>query len=234
MIRRLLSLVSFAAIVAVPCVPGTISGQARHVWLEPRFGWLVPTRDLGRTDVLGGSGFGIFDRADQTAVLGVAVGVELGGPWALRSSWDRSLDASVPGEWRCVPFIACPAVLLPLEGELSRWTAGIDVLFRPATIVVVDPIVFAGVGVRRSRLVWGEPEADVTLPAFSFSETEAVYGLGVGVERSLGKLKLFGEVEATAVRFGGGRYDSIEGNVPAERKLALDVGFLAGVRVLLR
>jgi hypothetical protein len=100
--------------------------------------------------------------------------------------------------------------------------------------LLADPFLFAGVGLRRSRLVWSEPGADITLPAFSFSETEAIYELGAGVERSLGRIRLFGEIGATAGRFGGGRYDSIEGNVPADRELALDVGLVAGARVLLR
>lgn len=232
MMRRLFSLVSVAAIAAV-CGPGWLAGQTGQVWAEPRGGWLAPTSDLGRTDVLGNTGFGVFGRVDQSPMLGVGAGVELGAGWTLRSSLDRSLGATVRGEWQCVPFVGCPAVLLPLEGELSHWTAAIDALYRPATALPLDPVVFAGLGLRRSQLDWGQPPADVTLPAFSFSETVAVYRFGTGVQRSLGRAKVFGEVQATAVRFGGGPYESIEGSIEADRKLSLDMGFIGGVRLRL-
>jgi hypothetical protein len=233
MLRRLVAVVSCAAVLAVAIAVAPLAGQTGRVWVEPRVGWLVPTRDLGRTDIVASAGFGVFERADQSAVLGLGAGVELGSRLALRAAVDRSLDATVVGEWKCVPFVGCPDVLLPLEGELSRWTTVIDVLYRPATPFPVEPVVFAGFGLQRNQLGWNQPEADVTLPAFSFSETEPVYRLGVGAERSLGRVKLFGEVDATAVRFGGGLYESIEGNVAADRTLSVDMGFVGGVRIRL-
>ncbi len=87
MMRRLLSVVSYAAIVAVPWASRPIAGQVGQVWVEPRVGWLVPTRNLGRTDILGNAGFGVFQQVDQSAVLGLGAGVELGAggrsglPW---------------------------------------------------------------------------------------------------------------------------------------------------------
>lgn len=216
-------------------VPGRLWGQTGRVWLEPKAGWLVPTRDLGRTDILGGSGYGIFDQVDQSAVVGLGIGFDLGARWALRATVDRSFAAEVKGEWRCVAFVACPSVLLPVDGQLTRWTTSADLLYRPPTPLPVAPVVFAGVGVRSSQLDWSEPAADVTLPAFSFDETEAVVRLGLGLERSLGRTaRLFGEVEASSMQFGGGAYESIEGNVEAERTTALDFGFVGGIRIRLR
>ncbi len=133
-----------------------------------------------------------------------------------------------------MPFVACPSVLLPLEGELNRWTAAVDALYRPATTFPLVPVIFAGIGFRRSELSWSQPAANITLPALSFHETEPVYRLGLAVERSLGRAKVFGGVEATAVRFGGDLYESIEGNVEADRRLTLDMGLAGGVRIRLR
>lgn len=222
-----------AAVVAGGLAPARATGQAGGIWLEPRAGWLMPTRDLGRTDILDNSGYGVFEQTDPSAMVGLGVGVDLGTRWAIRGSVDRSFRAAVEGEWQCVPFVACPAVLLPVAGDLTRWTTSVDVLYRPVTPLPLHPMLFAGVGVRRSELSWGAPEADVTLPAFSFNETRAVVRAGLGLERSVGPARLFGQVEATSSRFGGGAYESVEGNVDADRTRSIDVGVMGGLRVRL-
>ena len=96
------------------------TSSAGRAWIEPRAGYIFPTRDLGRTDIIDNQGFGVFEDADPTAVLGLGAGVDLGSGFAIRASADWTLEASVNGEWRCAPFVACPAVLLPLDGNLSR------------------------------------------------------------------------------------------------------------------
>jgi hypothetical protein len=225
------SCVPLTAILTAAGVAGPVVAQAGRVWIEPRAGWLVPTGDLGRTDVLGSTGFGEFEQVDQSAALGAGVGVEFGSGWALRASAARYLKAGVRGEWRCVPFVPCPSVILPLDGELDRWMAAIDALYRPGAGLPLNPVVFAGVGVRRSALRWNPPAVDVTLPAFSFADTEAVYRLGVGVERGIGPVQLFAEVDAMAGRFGGGLYETKEGNLPADRAFTLEMGLAGGVRL---
>ena len=217
------------AIAPGPPVAGTLGG----IWVEPRGGWRVPTTDLGRTDVIAGTGYGIFEMAEQSIVFGLAAGFEAGAGLALRISVLRSPEKAVHGEWKCVPFIACLAVLLPLDGDLSAWTGAIDVLYRLPMQLALEPVVFAGAGFRRSRLDWSQPAADVTLPGFSFKETVPIYRFGGGVGYAVGAATVFAEVEAVAARFGGGSYESIEGSVEADRELSVDVGFLGGVRVRL-
>jgi hypothetical protein len=222
----------FSLPVASPSVPFQGRIASSRFWFEPRVGWMVSTRDLGRTDVIENTGFGVFEQVDPTVSLGLGIGVDLGSGVGLRVSADLALAASVHGEWRCAPFVACPAVLLPLDGDLTRWNGAVEALYTIPIGFRLRPVAFAGVGVRRAGLEWNEPAADVTLPAFSFDDTEAIYRLGAGAVYSLGAAaEIFGQVEATATRFGGGAYDSIEGSVEADRKLSFDMGFLVGVRV---
>ncbi len=214
-------------------IPGALHAQAGHVWLEARGGWLFPTSDLGRTDVIDNWGYGVFEQVDDGAVFGVGLGVGLGSRWAIRASFDHALDVPVHGQWQCAPFVACPAVLLPLEGDLTRWSVVVDALVRPALEILVTPVFSAGVGVRRNALSWGEPAADVTLPAFSFSDTDVLVRFGVGAERALGNATLFGEFQMTTARFGGGAFESIEGSIAADRDVSIEMGLVAGVRIRL-
>ncbi len=225
---------SYVVVLVTLAVTEPLVAQTGTVWVEARGGWLVPTNDLGRTDVIANSGFGVFERVDGSPVLGVGVGLGLGTRWALRASYDHALDADVRGEWKCAPFVACPSVLLPLDGVMSRQTAMIDAMYRPAAELPLTPVLFAGLGVRKSRLTWSEPAADITLPAFSFDETDPVVRFGLGLERTLGATSLFGEVAMTTTRFGGASFESIEGSLPADRDLSLDLGLFAGVRITLR
>jgi len=144
------------------------------------------------------------------------------------------MGAPVSGEWRCAPFAACPDVLLPLEGEMERWSVGLDALYRPTSALPVDVRLFVGVGYRRNHLSWGEPSADVQLPAFEFEEGRVAYRLGGGLERSLEAISVFGEAEALASNFGGAPYESIEGNLEGKRQTTLDVSVVGGFRIRLR
>lgn len=215
------------ALVAMVFIPGWTTAQ---VWVEPHIGWNAPTSDLGRTDIISSNGFGEFERAEPHAVFGLGVGLNLGNQWSLRASVDRALEAAVEGEWKCAPFVACPAVLLPLDGQLSYWNVALDALYRIPLPVPVSPYLSAGIGLRKSDLDWSDPPADIVLPAFSFNETNVAYRLGVGVEYLTGVAAFFGAVEASASRFGGAPFRSIEGSIEEDRPLALEMGITAGVR----
>lgn len=232
--NRTLSVVSFLSIVSTTGLSSPTSAQADRLWAEPRLGWAMPTRDLGRTDVIGNAGFGDFQQVDEGVVVGLGIGASLGPRWAFRVTADRLIGASVAGEWRCAPFVACPAALLPLDAELSRWSVAADAIYRPRTHLPLDPVLFAGAGIQQSELSWGPPEADITLPALAFKEREPIYHAGAGLERRVGDATLFGTLQVTSSRFGGGLYESIEGVMPEERQRSLDVGITTGMRVRLR
>ncbi len=234
----LLLLVAFIVFAGVGPT-GTAAQRASQdpaggLWVGARLGGHVPLRHLGRTDILASSGYGAFERADRGGTLGFDALLHVSPRWALRATLDRAGGASVAGEWKCVPFVACPSVLLPLDGELSHWTGVLAASFRAEIESIPDPRFWFGLGFRRNALEWGPPAADITLPAVSFHETTVAYRLGVGIEQPLGRARAFGEVETTASRFGGGLYQSIEGGIEADRRLAVDLTLTAGLRVRLR
>lgn len=222
-----------AAALLGPAVAAPAAAQVGRVWIEPRAGWVVPTRDLGRTDVIGASGYGEFGRLDAGLSLGVGVGVAVADAWALRLSGDRTSNLAVSGEWRCAPFVACPDVLLPLDGEMDRWSVGLDVIYRPAAGLPVEPTLFAGLAVRESSLTWDAGDI-VQFPALGFEERGIAYRLGAGLQRAVGPTTAFAEVEASTSRFGGAAYPSIEGDLEADRPAALDIGLMAGMRIRVR
>lgn len=224
----LVAVCTVAAIAATMARP--VSGQGRGVRIEPRVGLLVATTDLGRTDVLGGLGFGEFGSADVATTLGFGARVLFGSMWTVRASVDWSAETAVAGEWKCAPSVPCPAVLLPLRGELSRWSASVDAGFRIAALPL-NPTLYAGFGLRESELDWGPPEADVTLPAFSFEEREPTYRLGIGVEKSLGSVTVFAEVDGLASRFGGHAFGEAQTRLEEERDLRWDLGLSGGVSI---
>jgi hypothetical protein len=232
--KKLVWIWSRAALLLGPAVVTPAAAQVGQVWIEPRAGWVLPTRDLGRTDVIGGSGYGVFEQVEAGLTVGVGVGVGVADAWALRISGDRTRDLAVSGEWRCAPFVACPSIILPLDGELDRWSVGLDVVYRPALGLPVEPTLFGGLALRQSSLTWSPNTVPITLPALGFEDRETVFRLGAGVQRAIGAATAFAEVEASTSRFGGAPYASIEGGLEADRHAALDIGLIAGMRVRVR
>lgn len=214
--------------------PERAVAQAGQIWIEPRLGWVMPMQDLGRTDILGGAGYGVFGQLDPGLSFGLGVGVGIAERWALRVYSDRTRDQAVPGEWRCAPFVVCPAVLLRLDAEMDRSAVGLDVLYRPDLGLPVRTTLSSGVAVRKNTLTWSSPDADVALPTLRFEDQQALYRFGIGLDHSLGAATLFSEVEALFSHFGGRAYQSIEGSVIEDRPTTVDVGLVGGLRVRVR
>ena len=227
---------SLLVLLVALCVPVAAAAQSGTVWLEPHGSWSQPTRDLGRTGVVAASGWGEFSRADPAPTLGLGVGVGLSSDLMLRLTADRLFESDVQGEWHCVPFIACPSVVIPLDGEMSRWSAVLDLQYRPGPNLPVGPVLSLGTGVARTRVEWNEPDI-IQVGISEFTETAPVYRLGVGGEAGAGPVALVGEVRGTVLRFGGADYRSIEGDLIApvtEPTTQFDLSFGAGVRIRIR
>jgi len=228
---------SVVLVLLFSLLPASLAGQAGTVWLEPHGSWGIPTGDLGRTAVLANNGYGDFGDYGSGLSLGLAGGVEVGGGLAVRASVDRVFDTDVEGQWLCVPFIACPAVVVPLDGEASRWSAAVDVQYRPGAELPVAPVLSAGIGIARTRVDWAEPDVDFSLPAMVFEDTTPMYRVGLGAERGLGRTVFFAEVAGTLLRFGGPDYQSIEGDIPADISkptTQFDVAVGGGFRIRVR
>lgn len=213
------------------CAPSNALGQDPPFGFELRAGFVSPTSELGRTEVLQGAGYVVFDEPGTAATLGGAVLARVSGPWSLRVSVDHQFDTDVDGAWYCAPFVACPAVLIEPEGQLRRWVLGADVRLRALSVPgPVQPVVFAGGGVRWSRLRWSSPIDEVPIPQ-AFDQQDFFWRLGLGASGRVGPVELFGEAGGTVGPFGVESEQYIEGLVPDGRETGLDVGVIAGVRI---
>lgn len=217
------------AVPATAQLPGSI-------WVEPRVGWSVARGDLGRTDILGNAGSLRFDEIDPGPALGVGAGVTLTSVLAIRGSVDVSPDADATGVWSCAPFVACPSVVLTVEGRVARRTVSVDAILDPGlNLSIVRARIVAGVGLRHYTMTWEDPSLDAfDLPEHRFESTESVLRLGIDLASAVGAGELFASLEASGGRVGGERVLFIEGVVPDGRETRIDFGLLAGVRWPLR
>lgn len=206
--------------------------ETGSVWLEPRAGWAGAAGDLGRTAILAGMGFTRFDEVEGSPVFGLGVAVTLSEAISLRAFVDRATNADARGEWMCAPFIACPSVVMEVEGEVGRWSGGLDVLIDPGfDLGPMESHLIAGVGLRRHTLTWGDPAVlNLGVAAHRFTDTDPVLRLGVGLAHRLRSAELFGSFEATGGRFGAPGMQLIEGSLPDGRDTRIDLATLVGVR----
>lgn len=116
--KRLLGVSCLALVVTTLWTVRPLTAQTGGVWIEPRVSGLVPTRDLGRTDVLESSGFATFERADPSLSVGVGLGVRRSS-----LSWQQP-DADFP----------LPALGFDETGLAYRLGLGVERSFEPATL----------------------------------------------------------------------------------------------------
>jgi hypothetical protein len=227
-----------ASLLLLPVDAVAQTGSFRSVWLEARAGYSFPSTDLGRTAVLNGVGYVALRRPDPAARLGVGVGFDLAGPFAARITADRTLEASVDGQWFCDAFSPCPAVLILVDGHVRLWTAAADLIFRPATGGwPLEPILFLGTGFRRYSLRWDSPIPEVPI-ATGFQKRRVFVRPGLGAELERGPWRAFAEVDAAIGGFGVGAPGLIEGTTPpdptGEPRTQVDISVSAGLRLRVR
>lgn len=212
----------------------SLAAQGTTIDVELRAGFVHPTTDLGRTAVVGGAGSVTFGQADTGPLLGAGVAVAPTSAWGFRVMVDHGFARSMTGLWECAPFVACPAVLIEPQGDVSDWTFGADVRFTPSLALgPLRPSLFAGAGIRRFHLEWASPLLQVPIPT-TVDETNAFARMGAGVSGHVRPIELFGEVTGTFGPFGAEEERFIEGSVPDGRTTNVDVGLVMGLRVHLR
>jgi hypothetical protein len=228
---RTLACTTVCLLPTVICPPSAVAQKdGKRVAVEARFGYVRPTAELGRTAVLESTGYVEFGKADPGASVGAAALVHLNGPFSVRLAVDYSLGSNARGQWSCAPFVACPAVVILADGEISRTSVGGDLRYTPkASEWPVEPVVFAGAGWRWHRLRW-TADPDVPIPD-AFDESDFFTRVGAGAARDAGPASFFFEIETLIGPFGSEEERFIEGSVPADRNTQVDVGLVAGVRL---
>lgn len=235
MARMLGRSVGATLLLAGLAVP-VLTQEPGSVWVEPRLGWSFAHGELGRTDILQAAGSLRFDDIENGPALGVGAGVTLTSTLALRGSVEISRDVDATVVWSCAPFVACPSVVLTVEGQVARWAAGVDAIVDPGVVVAtVRPRIVVGAGVRHYTMTWDDPiVAAFDVPVHRFEGTEPALRLGLELASRAGHGEIFASFEATGGRFGGERAHFVEGAVPDGRKTRVDLGLFAGVRWPLR
>lgn len=178
-------------------------------------------------------GYVDFGRPADAPSLGVGAVVTWSDAWSTRLTVDRGRSGDVPGRWFCAPFVVCPSVLIRVNGELTTWTLGGDVLFSPSVPnPVAGPTLFVGAGIRHRDLGWDSPNEQVPIPT-RFARTDLVARLGLRAARTVGRVELHAEVRSDFGRFGAGEERFIEGSIEDGRVTNVDVGVSLGVGVRL-
>jgi hypothetical protein len=166
---------------------GAQERQAPRISLEARIEYAHPTRDLGRTGVLGG-GYVAFERVRAGPALGGGLSVQVAGPFHVRVRADFAAETAVSGQWFCDAFTPCPALLIPVDGQVRSWSLGAEIHYRPEFAALpFEPSMFLGSGRHARRIRWDSPVPDVPIPT-SYHQSSAFLRAGLGASRSVGVL----------------------------------------------
>jgi hypothetical protein len=170
----------------VSLIPAVLQAQERVRFdISPRAGLYVPTGAIGPAARGAGPWYLRLDQADPS--LTVELSAQARWPGArvqTRVSGLYALPSSVPGEFQCSPGQACPAVLLPVDAEVSVIAAVADVIVSPMAGERVQPYAALGAGVKRYGYSWDD--AMVFMTAGAHSETSFTLHAGLGVEVGVG------------------------------------------------
>ena len=172
------SLVLLLALFAVP--QGLCAQNSGRVHVVPLVGWSLPLNELGAVEPTGSAWYLSLGKPDPTLALGASVEVHWpSSPFGVRVTGVTTLQAGAGGFFDCYPGLACPAVLLDTDADVSALAATADLLFSPFRARPVRPFAVVGAGFRRYAFDW--PAPPVLVEAGSHSETTAAVRLGLGM-----------------------------------------------------
>ncbi len=229
------SLVMMATILVAPAAVAAQDGSQARLSFEARAGYTLPTRELGRTGVLGtpGQGYLALEEADAGPVFGAGLTAHLSGPLSVRVTGDYAPETDARGQFFCELSSPCPAVLQLVEAQVQRWSVGADLQLRlPQVVAAVEPMFFVGVVRRTHEVRWESPILEVPIPT-SYDRSSYYLRPGLGASRSAGPVAFFLEAEALIGGFGETPFP--DGTVPPDQlgdpRRQVDLGLTAGVRL---
>jgi hypothetical protein len=176
--------------------------------VEARAGVTSGSGELGTTL---GPPLGYFEFASLDGAPAFGVGVLAPSVIGVRPriSVSYAPPADVSGTWvPCDPGLACPAILLLVDGRASRLEGIVGGEVALAGHGPVRPYVSAGVGFRRYGFSWtpvGEEGTDLLLAAGSHGEIDFLGRAAVGFAFDVGGLEATLEGGADLSAFGAGR-----------------------------
>ncbi|MDX1673888.1 MAG: hypothetical protein R3314_03705 [Longimicrobiales bacterium] len=161
-------------VVAAACLAGlTAPAGAQGLRITPKVGLYVPLSDLGQAQTTAG-----LIAADQTGSLAIGVAAELGLPalpFDIRANVDYKTGSEIEADGTVVENV-----------ETKMLAVAGDLVFRLPTLILIQPYVFGGAGVRQYDF-----SGDVTELQ---DASDPTVHLGGGVDLSLGVLKLNAEL----------------------------------------
>jgi len=194
---------------AIALIPGVLRAQSPWA-VEVRAGAVFGSGDLGVTT---GPSVGYFALGGVDAAPSLGLAVTTPGFFAglqPRAAVSYAPPADVSGTWiPCDPGLACPSILLPMDGRASRLEALVGAEL-PLAVVSgpIRPYVTVGVGVRRYGFSWspiGNADDSFFLDGGTYGETDFLGRVAVGFAMDLGPLAATLEGGADLSAFGAGR-----------------------------
>ncbi|HEX7050215.1 MAG TPA: hypothetical protein VF188_08450 [Longimicrobiales bacterium] len=166
-----------------PAARAAAQAPGANLQLVPKIGAYLPANDLG--EVAGALG---DIRAEMEASLALGLALELDLPTSpvnLRANFDYATASEVSPEG-ITSDVAPDATLLALTGDL---------VFRPLPrIIVVQPYLLGGAGVKVYQFDTDDLVDDGFAEAFDDDRTDFALHAGIGVDVGLGPLALLAEV----------------------------------------
>ncbi|MDH3224108.1 MAG: hypothetical protein OEO23_10375, partial [Gemmatimonadota bacterium] len=201
---KISSLVLMGTCLVAPTALAAQAHNPARLSFEARAGYTIPTRELGRTGILGTprQGYLAFEEMEAGPIFGAGLAAHLSGPFSVRMTGDYAPETDARGQFFCEITTPCPAVLQLVEAQVRRWSVGADLQLRlPHVVAAVEPTLFVGVVRRTHQVRWESPILEVPIPT-SYDRSSYYLRPGIGVSRSTGPVALFLEAEAVIGDFG--------------------------------
>jgi hypothetical protein len=173
--------------------PATLAAQRARLDVIPGAGFHSPREALGAAALIGTGWFATFGEAQSSASFGATAEVTRPGhALGARLSGFVTLPGASHASFNCRPGLACPAVIVESEAEITTANLLADLVYDLWNAGRIRPWLAAGAGLRHYDISWAAP--DVFLVAGSDSETIPALHVAVGVDVRLGPGALRAEI----------------------------------------
>ncbi len=162
----------------------TTSQIAPRVAFVPVAGWYAPQRAVGPAAPAASTWYLRLDRIEPTPFAGASLEIT----WPTSRIGARLIGfATIPsgasGIFDCYPGMACPAVFLASEADVTIVTALADLLLSPVQAdAVVRPYAVLGGGLKYYRYAWPDVGAGIEAGKHNESTPALHAGLGLAFE----------------------------------------------------
>jgi hypothetical protein len=173
-------------------LPAYAEAQGVRIDLAPSAGMIRPLDAPGAVTAIDQAWYLQLERADAAPWFGATVEARVNdGPLAARVTALAALPAATRATFNCRPGLACPAVLVESDAELSSITGFLDLVISPLS-GRFRPWLAAGPGLTRFSVDWEAPA--VLVEAGHHAETVPLLHAGAGIDIGIGNGALHASV----------------------------------------